>query len=179
MIRSTVAIVILSLAGAVHAAQPTIAPAKKELIEKLVQIMSVDNMGVAMLQEPVASALGQARVTMQSRIPAERHEATMRDIAVETKKFMDEATPIVKNSAQKLIPTTIVPLLSEKFTEDELRQIIAMMESPVKQKFEALIPDMKKSLGEKIAADTGPAINPKIQELTQRIGTRLRTEIAQ
>lgn len=178
MIRTTVAIVILAVAGVAQAAQATISPAKQALIQKLVQLMSVDNMGVTMLQEPVGNALGQARVTLQSRVPAERHEAAIRDIAADAKKFMDEATPVVRSSAQKLIPTTIVPMLAEKFTEDELRQIIAMMESPVKRKFDELIPDMKKNLGEKIAADTGPTINPKLQELTQRIGTRLRTEVA-
>lgn len=177
MIRTTVAIVILAVAGVAQAAQATISPAKQALIQKLVQLMAVDNMGVTMLQDPVANALGQARVTLQSRAPAERHEAAMHDIAADAKKFMDEATPVVRSSAHKFIPTTIVPLLAEKFTEDELRQIIAMMESPVKQKFEALIPDMKKSLGDKIAADTGPTINPKLQELTQRIGMRLRTAV--
>lgn len=180
MIRSTVAIVILAaavIAQAAQAAQPAISPAKQELIQNLVNLMSVDNMGITMLQDPVANALGQARVTLQSRVPAERHEAALRDIAADAKKFMDEAAPIVRTSAQKHIPSTVVPLLAEKFTEDELRQIIAMMESPVKRKFEAMIPDLKKALGEKIAADTGSTINPKLHDLTQRIGTRLRTEI--
>lgn len=78
----------------------------------------------------------------------------MRDINANAKKFMEETTPVVKASTQKLIPLTLGPLLSERFTEGELRQLVVVLESPVKHKFETRIPEMKKVLGEKIASDT-------------------------
>jgi hypothetical protein len=34
---------------------------------------------------------------------------------------MADATPITRASADKLIPTTIAPLLAERYTEEELR----------------------------------------------------------
>jgi hypothetical protein len=90
---------------------------------------------------------------------------------------MDEATPTVRGSAQKLIPVKVAPLLAERFSEDELRQMVAILESPVRQKFEALLPELQKSLGEGVASDTGPVINPKLQDLKQRIGMRLRSAV--
>ncbi len=185
MIRSTIAVFFMAAVGIANAqaaqpaksAQPPIPPAKQQLVQKIVELLHVDGLGVTMLQDPVGKAIGQARVTLQARAPADRHEAAMRDIAMEAKKFMDEATPIVMGSAQKHIPSTVMPLLAERFTEDELRQIITMLESPVKHKFEALVPEMKKALGEKLAADTKPVIDPKMEELTQRIGMRLRTAV--
>jgi uncharacterized protein len=184
MIKSSIAgfmIAAATLANA-HAAPPSqsaqvASPAKQELAKKIVQLMHIENLGVTMLQEPVVKAMGQARVTLQARAPAERHEAALRDIAEDAKKFMDEATPLVTNSAQKHIPSTVIPLLTERFTEDELRQIVAMLESPVKKKFEALVPDIQKTLGEKIATDTRAVIDPKMDNLTQRIGMRLRTAV--
>lgn len=179
MIKSSIAVFVIAAASVAtaQAAQPAVSPAKQELVQKIVQLMHVDNLGVTMLQEPVAKAMGQARVTLQARAPADRHEAAMRDIATDAKKFMDEVTPIVKGSAQKHIPATVVPLLAERFTEDELRQIIAMLESPVKRKFEAVVPDIQKALGEKIAGETRAVIDPKMEDLTQRIGMRLRTAV--
>ncbi|GAB3549506.1 hypothetical protein GCM10027343_31390 [Noviherbaspirillum agri] len=185
MIKSSIAgflLAAVTVANA-HAAPPAqsgqaaASPAKKELANKIVELMHIENLGVSMLQEPVAKAMGQARVTLQARAPAERHEAALRDIAEDAKKFLDEAAPIVKGSAQKHIPATVIPLLAERFTEDELRQIIAMLESPVKKKFEAIVPDIQKSLGEKIASDTRATIDPKMEGLTQRIGMRLRTAV--
>ncbi|HEX2531445.1 MAG TPA: DUF2059 domain-containing protein, partial [Burkholderiaceae bacterium] len=67
---------------------------------------------------------------------------------------------------------------AEKFTEEELRQIIAMLDSPVRHKFEALVPEMEKALGEKIAAETRAAVASRLSELNQRINGHLRTAIA-
>jgi hypothetical protein len=97
----------------------------------------------------------------------------------DARKFMDENKAVTTASAQKLIPTTIAPLLAERFTEDELKQIIVILESPVKAKFEAMVPELQKKLGESIAADTRSVIDPKLQGLEQRIGTRLHTAVGQ
>ena len=155
----------------------TVTPAKQELMQRLMQLWHVEAIGDTMLQQPVTDALQQARAVLQSRVPAERQDAAMRDVAADAKKFLDEATPVVRSSTQKLIPSTVMPLLAERFTEDELRQIIKMLESPVKRKFEAMLPELQKALGQKIAADTGPVIDPKLQEMKQSIGLRLRTAV--
>jgi uncharacterized protein len=155
----------------------SVSPAKQELIQRVLKLWHVEILGQSMLQEPVAEAVNQARVMLQGRATAEKRDAAMKEITTEAKKFLDDSMPIVTGSAQKLIPGTVVPLLAERFTEDELRQIIAMLESPVKKKFEALAPELQKSLGEKIAADTRPQIDPKLQELQQHIGMRMRAAV--
>lgn len=178
MFRSTLAIVLIAAAGAASAAStPAVPPAKQELVQRVLQLWQVDSIGQNMLSEPVTEAVGQARAMLQGRAPIDKRDAAMRDIAADAKKFIEDTTPVVRSSAQKLIPTTVAPLLAEKFTEEELRQIIAILESPVKKKFESLVPDMQKALGEKLAADTRPAIDPKLEDLRQRIGLRLRTAI--
>lgn len=179
MFKSMIAAVVLAAAGiaGAQATPATISPAKQELIQHVLQLWHVEAIGQSMLQTPVAEAVAQARVMLQGRAPAERRDAALHDITEDAKKFLDDAAPVVKASTQKLVPLTLVPLLAERFTEDELRQIIAMLESPVKHKFESAIPEMQKALGEKIASDTGAVIDPKLKELTQRIGMRLRTAV--
>jgi uncharacterized protein len=145
----------------------SVSPAKQELIQHILKLWHVEILGQSMLQEPVTEAVNQARVMLQGRATPEKRDAAMKEITTEAKKFLDDSMPIVTGSAQKLIPATVVPLLAERFTEDELRQIIAMLESP----------ELQKSLGEKIAADTRPQIDPKLQELQQHIGMRMRAAV--
>lgn len=178
MFKSTIAIALIAAAGAANAAGThAVSPAKQELVQRVLQLWQVEAISQNMLSEPVTEAVGQARAMLQGRATVEKRDVAMREIAADAKKFMDDTAPVVRSSAQKLIPTTVAPLLAEKFTEEELRQIIAILESPVKKKFEALVPDMQKALGEKLAADTRPTIDPKLEDLRQRIGMRLRTAV--
>jgi uncharacterized protein len=180
MLKLMIAIAVMAaagVAGAQTAADPA-SPAKQQLVQHVLQLLHAEGMGLTMLQTPVADALAQANVVLQGRVPVERRDAAMRDISEDAKKFLEQTTPVVKASTQKFIPLTLTPLLMERFTEDELRQLVAMLESPVKEKFEKMVPEMKKVLGEKVASDTRAVIDPKIKDLTERIGVRLRTAAA-
>lgn len=186
MLKSAIAVVALAASAVVvHAAEPAkaapatakaaISPAKMELAVRVAQLVHSEAIAQTMLHRPVAEAMQQANAVLQGRVSAEKQAAALKDINTDVKKFLDENQPVVMGSAKKNIPLTVVPLLAERFTEDELRQIIALLESPLKKKFEALLPEMEKSLGEKVASDVGPAIDPKLTELKQHIGLRLRT----
>lgn len=69
-------------------------------------------------------------------------------------------------------------MLAEKSTEEELRQIIATLESRVRAKCGALGPKITQAPGNKIAVNMAPKIKPKIETLNQQIGVRMRTAIA-
>jgi hypothetical protein len=159
------------------AATAPIAPAKQALVQQVLELWHIESIGQSMLQAPVGDAVQQARAMLQGRAAPEKRDAAMTDVVGEAKKFMDEAAPLVRASAQKLIPSTIAPLLAERFSEDELRQMVAILQSPVKRKFEAMLPEMQKRLGEGVAADTRAEIDPKLQGLKERIGLRLRAAV--
>ncbi|WP_019143241.1 hypothetical protein [Noviherbaspirillum massiliense] len=179
MFKSIFAVITLIAIGSTTAqAAPAGAPAtKQELAQRVVQLWHVEDIGQSMLQAPVAESVQQARVMLQGLASPERREPAMKDVTEEAKKFMDETSPLVRTTAQKLIPTTVLPILTERFTEEELRQIVAILESPVKRKFEEMVPEMQKALGEKLASDARPVIEPKLQDLKQRIGLRLRAAV--
>jgi hypothetical protein len=44
----------------------------------------------------------------------------------------------------------------------------------VKKKFEQMMPQLERSLGEKVATESRPLIDPKLQDLTKAVGTKLR-----
>jgi hypothetical protein len=162
-----------SAAAAAKPALPT-SPAKKALVAKLLQLQQpgVEAMARQLAEQPALQMLQQSRPALQ-RLPAERREAVAKEIQADARKYAEEATPIVRDRAVKLAPTTIGTILEERLTEDELKQIIAILESPANRKFQAMAGDMQRALGEKLVAETGPLIEPKVRALEQSMRTRL------
>lgn len=165
-------------ASATPKAQAEAPKTKQQLVQRLLELWPVQNVGLTMLQAPLEDSLRQSRSMLQARATPENQAAALKDIEGYVKEFMEKLSPVVLESAKKLIPTAVVPILSEKLTEEELRQVISILESPAKAKFEALVPDITKSLGQKIAAEEAPEISPKMAELQKRIGLRLREAVA-
>lgn len=170
----------LALAGGMAFAQtaaPAVAasPAKKELIARLLKLQQpgIETLGRNLAEQPAAQLLNQAGLAMQTRVAPEKREAMAKEIGADVKKYADEAVPLVRDRAVKLAPSTVGKLLEEKLTEDELKQVIAMLESPVYAKYMQLSGDMQKVLLEKLVAETRPTIEPKIKALEASIGKRL------
>lgn len=182
MVWSAMALAAVIAAGAAPGtawSQTTAAPAasaaKKELVNKLLSLQApgVEQLAVQIAQQPAIALMQQAGAVMQ-RVPQDKREALGRDIDADLKKYVDEAVPVVRGRAAELAPLTIGTLLDERFSEDELRQIIATLESPAWRKFQGAAGDMQRSLVERLVADTKGQVDPKLQALQKSIGDRLR-----
>jgi hypothetical protein len=126
-----------------------------------------------LVEVPAARLMQQASPVLQQKIAADKREAVAQEIQADVKKYVDEAVPFVRDRAIKLGPSTIGAMLEEKFTEDELKQIIAALESPVFRRYNAMGNDLQRVLGEKLVAETRGTIEPKMQALQQAVGRRL------
>ena len=89
------------------------------------------------------------------------------------KKYVEEAFPPVRERALKLAPSTLGAALEEKFTEDELKQLIAWFESPVNKKFQQASGEMQSNFMQKLVAEARPLLEPKLQALEQKVRTAL------
>jgi len=156
------------------AAVPASSPAKKELIAKILKIQaaSMDGLAHGLVGQPLNTLMQQAAQAMQ-QVPAEKREATSKAIEASVKKFVDENAKLVKERADKLLPSTVGPILEERFSEDELKQLLAWQESPVSKKFAQAAPDIQKALVEKIMAESGPTLQSHLQALQQDIVKQL------
>lgn len=170
----------LALPLAAHAQQAASAPApsspaKKELVQKVIKLQQpgIEAMAQKLAEEPVAQLAPQADMALQTKVPADKREAAMKDVQADIKKYLDEAVPLVRDRAAKLAPGIIGPMLEERFTEDELKQLAGWLESPVVRKYQQLIPDIQKGLVEKLAADVRPAIEPKARAMQQSMAGHL------
>lgn len=155
-------------------AQTVITPEKQVLIDRVLSLWPVENLAMAMAQRPALEALQQSRAALQGRVTAQKQEVVLRDLALEVQKFLDEITPVVRQVALQSKPQILSPLLDKNFSESELRQLIELLESPIKKKFESLAPQLEKSFGENIATKAGPEINPRLEALSKSISNKLR-----
>jgi hypothetical protein len=159
---------------AASAASASASPAKKELVQKLLVLQQpgIEGMARNMVEQPALRMLQAAGQVLQ-QVPAEKREATGKAIETDIKKYVDDATPIVRDRAIKLAPSTIGATLEEKFSEDELRQLIAWLESPVNKKYAQLGPDMQSNFTQKLVADARPMVEPRLQALDAKVRASL------
>lgn len=167
--------VIVTLLVLATGVQAQTASTKKELVAKvlLLQQPAIEQAAQALAERPAAQMMQQAGMALQSRIAEDKREAVAKEIQADVKKYVDEAVPLVRERAVKLAPSTVGALLEEKFSEDELKQLIAIIESPVNRKFLQLGGEMQKVLLDKLITETQGAIEPKVKALELSIGKRL------
>lgn len=181
MSRAVACLMAVSLAAAAASAgaAPAVPAEKQALVQRVLAKMSMESVALQMLQKPIADAQAQARVVAQSRIPAEQRDAVLKDINAEAVKTFEQEAPLVRASARQAVDASVAPLLAQRFSEDELKQLAAILESPVLAKFEALAPELKKTVGQSVAKTNGPQVNAALTELQNKIGLRLRSAIGQ
>ena len=169
------------LMAAALLAAATIAPAlaqapqtKKELVARVLQLQQpgIEVMARSMAEQPAMQLMQQAGQALQ-RLPAERREAVAADIQADLRKYAEEAIPIVRDRALKAAPLTIGPMLEERLTDDELREVIAMLESPTIRKFQGMAGDLQRALQEKVVAESKAEIEPKVRAMQQTVAKRL------
>lgn len=119
---------------------------------------------------PIAQAGSQY---LQTQVPAEKREAAAKAADAELKKYFDETYPVVRDRAVQLAPTSIGPLMEQTFSEDELRQLLAWISSPLSKKYQDLNPKMQAALTEKLVTDTRATVEPKMRALDTAVAKAL------
>lgn len=177
----------LALAGALAAQAQTPAPsapaanaaasspAKKELVTRILKHQQPAIEGIArnLVEQPAMDIMQEVARALPARIPRDKQEAVTKDIQADVKKYLDAAVPYVQAQAVKIAPATVGAALEEKFTEDELKQLAGIIESPVFAKYQRLGDEMHKALADRLVADTRSTIEPKVRAMEESVAKRL------
>jgi len=157
---------------------PAAAPvsqAKKELVQKLLTLQQpvFETIARNVVERPAMQMMQAAAQALQTQVPAEKREATGKSIETDVRQFVEESAPVLRERAVKLAPSTFGAVFEEKFTEDELKQLIAWTESPVNKKFKQTLPEVETGFVKKLIAEAGPLLDPKLQALQQKVRATL------
>jgi hypothetical protein len=144
---------------------------KKELAQKVLHLQQAEIESVAreVVERPAARMDQEAALAMERQVPPDKREAMAKAIEAEIRKYLAESYPLVRERAMRIAPITIGAVLEEKMSEDELRQLIAWLDSPVKRKFEQIGPDMRNGFIKQLLAESQPVVDPKLTALDGRI----------
>ncbi len=176
-----IALAALCMAALPAAAQPastpavaptsTASPAKKELVQKLLLLQQpgIESVARGVVERPASQLMQAAVQALQTQVPPEKREAAGRSIETDVKKFVEESVPLLRERAVKLAPTVLGPLLEDKLSEDDLKQLIAWFESPVNKKYQQIAPELQNSFSQKLIAEAGPLLDAKLQALQQKV----------
>ena len=165
-----------ALAGAqTPAASAPSSPAKKELVQKLLVLQQpgIEQVARGLVERPALQMMQEASLVLQRQIAPDKREAIGKQVEADVKKYVEEATPLVRERAVKLAPSTIGPILEEKFSEDELRQLISWLESPINKKYAQIGPEMQTAFVQKLVLDARPVVDPKLQALDGKVRSTL------
>lgn len=148
--------------------------AKKELIGRVLKLQqqAIENMAVGLLQQPLAGLAQAARVEL-AKMPADKREAAGKAIDADFKKFADENMPVVVEQANRLTPGTLGVMLDDRFNEEELKQLLTWLESPVNRKYVQLAGEFPKAFGDKLEAEVGKQMSERIKALQQATAKNL------
>ncbi len=163
--------------GAAPAAAPLPAPdaEKQKVIDRILAAFHPENGILQVVQRQGLDAMQQSNIALTTaHVSAEHKEKAMKDIGTDVQKYIDTTMPVAIASAKKNTNAAVGPILAQNFTAEELRQIAALLESPLKQKFEKLVPQMETAVAQKVQADISPQVNANVKVMTEAVGTKLR-----
>lgn len=135
--------------------------AKRALAVKLAQMQQQAD-GEAMTEQLTASAVQPLLAGWSQRldetVPPAKQKEVRDKLDVELKKYADTAQKAIEAQTAKTAESALVPIFMEKLTEDELKTIIAYLESPVSAKFQALGQEATNAWAQKIIEATKPTV---------------------
>lgn len=169
--RALVIAALVACASLAHAQEGT----KKELVAKVLQLQrsSIESLARNIVERPAVQMMQSAAAAMQAQVPPSRREAVAKSVDADIRKFVEEATPLLAERAVKMAPAVYGAQLEEKFSEDELRQLVAWLESPVNRKFQQQLPELQNSFTQKLVAEAVPLLDPKLQALQRKLQATL------
>ena len=139
---------------------------KRALAVKLAQMQQKAD-GSAMAEQLTASAVQPLLAGWSQRldetVPPARQKDVRDKLDVELKKFADNTHKAVEAQVGKSAEAALVPIFMEKLSEDEMKTIIAYMESPAAVKFQSLSADAGNAWAQKVIDATRPTVEANVK----------------
>lgn len=140
--------------------------AKRALATKLAQIQAKNdsaNLASQLTDTAVGPVLANWSQRLDESVPPAKQKDVRDKLDVELKKFAESTFKTVEAQTAKSAEAALVPIFMEKLSEDELKTIIAYLESPVSAKFQSLGPDATNAWAKRVVDATKTSVESGIK----------------
>lgn len=140
------AVVISSLAiSFATSAQAQTADTKLEWAKKVVALQQGPELDRLVSQLADSAAQDILRIwvpQLQSSVPKAKQDQAKESLNSELKKYFDDVSKTINGKVGKVSTDSLVPAYVERFTLEELKQLVAFFESPAVKKYQAAAPEL-------------------------------------
>ncbi|MEO8249210.1 MAG: DUF2059 domain-containing protein [Burkholderiales bacterium] len=149
-LKPVIAAALISLACGSALAQGD--AAKKELASKLVtqQTADLDQLSAQLTNNAVTPMLAKWAPRLQTEVSEARRKEVADKLNEELNKLREDTYAIIKGKIGKASSEALTPLYLDKFSEDELKQLTVIFDSPVFKKLQAAAPELQNALIQKV-----------------------------
>lgn len=144
---------------------PAVAQDKQALAKKLAQLQ-VQMDGDAMAEQLAVTAVGPMvnkwAGRIQESVPAEKQRDVSTRLDAELEKLGNGTEQDVRGQLQAAADAALVPLYMQRLSEDELKAVIAYLESPASRKFQELSMDSTDTWAQKIVDLTQAQVKKRV-----------------
>ena len=139
---------------------------KRALATKLAQMQAkADSANLAgqLTDTAVGPVLANWSQRLDETVPPAKQKEVRDKLDVELKKFAESTYKTVEAQTAKSAEAALVPIFMEKLSEDELKTIIAYLESPVSAKFQALGPEATNAWAKRVVDATKASVESGVK----------------
>ncbi len=139
---ATFAVASLALAATVHAqtADPKLEWATKAVA--LQQGPELERLVIQLADSATQDILQNWGPKLQSDVAPAKMEQSKDSLNAELKKYFDDVTKTINAKVSKVSAAALVPAYMERFSLDELKQLVAFFESPAIKKYQSAAPEL-------------------------------------
>jgi uncharacterized protein len=165
--------VLFSASGMIYAQTD----AKRELATKVASLQQGPEMDRMLQQlarastEPLVANWAPRLQTMQ---PAKQKQVS-ESLNAELKKFDQDALKIFSGKVSKVSTDNLVGAYMEKFSEDELKQLVSLLEAPVFKKYQSASPELGNLFVQKLIDASRPELEARAKTFDTAAGKLVGT----
>lgn len=139
--------------------------AKLDLAAKLVALQrgpDMERMVFQLTSSAVQPVIGKWAPELES-MPKARIEKAREQLNAELKSLGDATRKLIDAQMAKSADSALLPAYLERFTEDEMKQLLAMFESPIYKKYQTLAPELGNLWVKDVVDNTRSAVEESVK----------------
>ena len=104
---------------------------------------------------------------LQTNVPEAKQRQASDALNAELKKYFDDVSKLIDGKVRKVSTDALVPAYMERFTLDELKQLVAFFESPAIKKYQVSAPELGNLFVKQLVEATRSDVTARVRQFDE------------